>query len=97
MRNVVLAAVIGKHRNLQAAALAAFADHPSFPTARKVKRGLMDPSLGGQAAITPISYQQIIAIACHVGLELGLWNGPSAWVNHKIARAGSRRSDFQEV
>ncbi|WP_065377040.1 PGN_0703 family putative restriction endonuclease [Ensifer adhaerens] len=97
MRNAVLAAAIAKHRNLQAAALAAFADHPSFPTARKVKRGLVDPSLAGQAAIAPISYQEIIAIACHVGLDQRLWNGLSAWVDHKIARAGSRRSDFQEV
>ncbi|MBK5571368.1 hypothetical protein [Ensifer sp. SSB1] len=97
MRNAVLAAAIGKHRNLQAAALAAFADHPSFPTAQKVKRGLVDPCLAGQAAITPISYQEIIAIACHVGLDQGLWNGLSAWVDHKIARAVSRRSDFQEV
>lgn len=65
MRNAVLAAAFGKHHKLQAAALAAFADHPSFPTARKAKRGLLDASLGGHAAITPISYQQITAIACH--------------------------------
>ena len=45
----------------------------------------------------PISYQQIIAIACHVGLDQELWNGISAWVDHKIARVGSRRPDFQDV
>lgn len=44
MRNAVLAAAIRHHSNLQAAALAAFADHPSFPTARKVKRGLVNCS-----------------------------------------------------
>jgi len=97
MRNAVLAVAIGEHRNLQAAALAAFADHPGFPTARKAKRGLMDPSLAGQGAITPISYQQIIAIASQVGRDHELWNGLSAWVEQKIARAASRRSDFQEV
>lgn len=97
MRNAVLAAAIGKHRNLQAAALAAFADHSNFPTARKVKRGLVDPSFGGQAAITPISYQQIVAIACHVGLERELWGSLSAWVAHKIVSAASRISDFQEI
>ncbi|MBB3302912.1 hypothetical protein FHT72_006337 [Rhizobium sp. BK077] len=97
MRNAVSAAAIGKHRNLQAAALAAFADHPNFPTARKVKRGLMDPSLAGQRAITPISHQQIIAIACHVGRDRALWNSLSAWIDHKIARAASRKPGFQEV
>lgn len=87
MRNAVLAAALGKHRNLQGTALAVFADHPSFPTARKAKRGLMDPSLPGQSAITPISYQQIIAMACQVGLDQELWNGLAAWVDHKIATA----------
>ncbi|MBY5834010.1 MULTISPECIES: PGN_0703 family putative restriction endonuclease [Rhizobium] len=97
MRNAVLAAALGRHHKLQAAALAVFADHPSFPTARKAKRGLMDPALGGQAAITPISYQQIIAIACHVGLDQELWTGLSAWVDRKVAMAASRKSEFQEV
>lgn len=91
MRNAVLAAAIGKHRNLQAAALAAFADHPCFPTARKAKRGPMDPSLACGAAITPISYQQIIEIACQVGRDQKLWNGLSAWVDRKIARAASAK------
>lgn len=95
MRNALPAAALGKHRSLQAAALAAFADHPSFPTARKAKRGLMDPSRAGQSVITPVSYQQIIAITCEVGLDQELWNGLSLWVAHKIARAASRRSDFQ--
>ncbi|MDK1494089.1 hypothetical protein QN219_29355 [Sinorhizobium sp. 7-81] len=97
MRNAVLAAAIGKHRNLQASALAAFADHPSFPTARKAKRGLMDPSLAGQRAIKPISYQQILEIASQVGRDQELWNHLSGWVDQKIARAASRRTDFQEV
>lgn len=97
MRNAVLAAAIGKHRNLQAAALAAFADHPTFPTAQKGKRGLVDPSLGGQAAITPISYQQIIEIAFKVGFDQKLWTGLSAWIDSKIATAASRRPDFQET
>ncbi|TAU37240.1 hypothetical protein ELI44_35450 [Rhizobium ruizarguesonis] len=97
MRNAVLAAAFGKHHKLQAAALAAFADHPSFPTARKAKRGLIDPSLGGHAAITPISYQQITAIACHVGLDKELWTGLAAWVDRKIAGAALRRSEIQEV
>jgi hypothetical protein len=78
MRNAVLAAAIGKHRNRQATALAAFADHPSFPTARKVKRGLIVPGLPGQGAITPISYQQIIAIACQVSRDGALWNSLAA-------------------
>ncbi|MEY9560131.1 hypothetical protein ABIA26_002473 [Sinorhizobium fredii] len=43
MRNAVLAAAIGEHRKLHTAAVAAFADHPSFPTARKAKLGLIDP------------------------------------------------------
>ncbi|MDR9806885.1 PGN_0703 family putative restriction endonuclease [Rhizobium hidalgonense] len=97
MRNAVLAAAFGKQHGLQAAALAAFTDHPSFPTARKAKRGLMDAGLGRRAAVTPISYQQIIAIACHVGLDQELWNDLSAWVDRKIAMAALRRSDFQEV
>lgn len=90
MRNAVLAAAIGKHRNLQGAALAAFADHPTFPTARKAKRGLVGPSFAGQAAITPISYQQIIGIGCQVGQDRELWDCLSAWVDHKIAKAASR-------
>lgn len=97
MRNAVLAAAIGQHRNLQAVALAVFADHPSFPTARKAKRGLVDPSLGGQLAITPVSYQQITAIARNVGLDHKLWNGLSGWVDHKIVEAASRRVAVQEV
>lgn len=90
MRNVVLAAAIGEHWNLKAAAVGAFADHPSFPTARKARRGLLDPSLGGQATITPISYQEIIAMACHVGLDQQLWNDLAAWVEQKIAKASLR-------
>jgi len=97
MRNAVLAAAIGKRRNLKAAALAAFADHPSFPTAREAIRGLMDPGLAGQGAITPISYQQIIAIACQAGRDRALWDALSGWIDHKIARAASRKSGFQEV
>ncbi|MEY9783941.1 PGN_0703 family putative restriction endonuclease [Sinorhizobium fredii] len=90
MRNAVLAAAIGKHRNLQAAAIAAFADHPNFPTARKAKRSLIDPSLGHPAAITPISYQEIIDIARQAGLDQELWTKLSAWLDEKIARASSR-------
>lgn len=91
MRNAALAAAIGEHRNLQAAAIAAFADHPSFPTARKAKLGLLDPSFSnGQAAITPISYQEIIDIAHQVGLDQELWASLSAWLDQKIARASSR-------
>jgi hypothetical protein len=91
MRNAVLAAALGEHRNLQAAAVAAFADHPSFPTARKAKLGLLDPSFyNDQAAITPISYQEIIDIAHQVGLDQELWASLSAWLDHKIARASSR-------
>ncbi|OWO95829.1 hypothetical protein B5E41_08390 [Rhizobium esperanzae] len=97
MRNAVLAAAFSRQYGLQAAALAAFADHPSFPTARKAKRGLIDSGLGGRAAVTPISYQQIIAIACHVGLDQELWNDLSAWIDRKIAMAALRRSVFQEV
>lgn len=93
MRNAVLAAAIGKHRKLQAAALAAFADHPSFPTARKAKLALIDPSLGGPAAIMPISYQQIIEIARQVGLDQDLWSDLSEWVHQKIAKAASRSSE----
>ena len=90
MRNAVLAAAIGKHRNLQCSALAAFADHPSFPTARKAKLGLI--GLSGQAAITPISYQRIIEMARHVGLDQDLWSRLSVWVDQKIAGAASRSS-----
>ncbi len=97
MRNAVLAAAIGQHRDLQAVALAAFADHPTFPTARKVQRGLVDPSLAGKRAIIPISYQQLVAIAREVGLERELWGSLAAWVDHKIAREASRRSAFQEA
>ena len=97
MRNAVLAAAIGQHRDLHAIALAAFANHPSFPTARKAKRGLVDPSLAGQLAITAISYQQIIAIARNVGLDQKLWNGLCAWVDHKIVEAASQRVAVQEV
>lgn len=92
MRNAVLAAAIAEHRSLQAAAIAAFADHPSFPTARKTKLGLIDPSFGGQAAITPLSYQEIIDIARQVGLDQELWTALFAWVSQKIARASSRSS-----
>lgn len=68
MRNAVLAAAIGEHRKLHTAAVAAFADHPSFPTARKAKLGLIDPRYSsGSAAVTPISYQGIIEIARRVG------------------------------
>ncbi|WP_370007146.1 PGN_0703 family putative restriction endonuclease [Sinorhizobium fredii] len=95
MRNAVLAAAIGEHRNLEAAAVAAFADHPSFPTARKAKRDMIDAGFGGQAAITPISYQEIIDIARHVGLDQELWTDLSAWVSQKIARASSR--SFESV
>lgn len=91
MRNAVLAAAIGEHRNLQAAAVAAFADHPSFPTARKAKLGLLDPNFcNGQAVIMPISYQEIIDIAYQVGLDQELWASLSAWLDQKIARATSR-------
>jgi hypothetical protein len=39
----------------------------------------MDPGLAGQGAITPISYQQIMAIACQVGRDRALWDELSAW------------------
>jgi hypothetical protein len=88
MRNAVLATAIGEHGNLQAAAVAAFADHPSFPTAPKAKLGLLDPSFcNGQAAITRVSDQEIITLAHQVGLNQQLWAGFSAW---KIVRAPSR-------
>ncbi|POH33700.1 MULTISPECIES: hypothetical protein [Sinorhizobium] len=93
MRNAVLAAAIGKHRNLHTAAVAAFADHPSFPTARKAKLGLFDARLGGQAAITPISYQEIIDIARQVGLDQQLWADLSAWVGQKITSVSSPHSE----
>ncbi len=92
MRNAVLAAAIGKHRNLEAVALAAFADHPCFPTARKAKRGLVDSNLVSAGTITPISYQQITGIACQVGRDQQLWSSLSAWVDHKIAKAASVHS-----
>lgn len=90
MCNAVLAAAIGKHRNIQATVVAAFTDHPSFPTARKAKRGLMDASLGGQVAITPVSYREIIDIARQFGLVQKLWADLSAWMEQKITRASSR-------
>ncbi|ACP21984.1 hypothetical protein NGR_b05250 (plasmid) [Sinorhizobium fredii NGR234] len=94
MRNAVLAAAIGKHRNLHAAAVAAFADHPNFPTARKAKLGLFDARLGGgQAAITPISYQEIIEIARQVGLDQQLWTDLSEWVGEKITRVSSQQPE----
>ena len=97
MRNAVLAAAIGKHHSLEAVALAAFADHPGFPTAQKVKRGLVDPGHSGRAAVTPISYQQIIAIARQVGIDEELWGGLAAWVDYKIAKAAAhlRKSAIQ--
>ncbi|ASY66356.1 Mobile element protein (plasmid) [Sinorhizobium sojae CCBAU 05684] len=94
MRNAVLAAAIGEHRELQAAAVAAFADHPSFPTARKAKLGLIDPRYSsGKAAVTPISYQGVIEIARRVGLDQQLWADLSAWVDKKIAKVSSRGLD----
>nr|WP_311043907.1 hypothetical protein [Rhizobium binae] len=57
----------------------------------------MDPALGGQAAITPISYQQIIAIAYQVGLDKELWRGLSAWVERKIVMAAAQKLELQEV
>ncbi|MFS8146453.1 hypothetical protein [Rhizobium sp. BR 249] len=47
---------------------------------------------GGRATVTPVSYQQNIAIACHVGLDQELWNDLSAWGGRKIAMAALRRS-----
>ncbi|TCN16439.1 hypothetical protein [Sinorhizobium americanum] len=93
MRKAVLAAAIGKHRNLHAAAVATFADHPSFTTARKARLDLFDARLGGQAAITPISYQEIIDIARQVGLDQQLWADLSAWVGQKITTVSSRHSE----
>ncbi|MBP1886523.1 PGN_0703 family putative restriction endonuclease [Sinorhizobium mexicanum] len=94
MRNAVLAAAIGEHRKLQTAAVAAFADHPNFPTARKAKLGLINPRhSSGKAAVTPISYQRIIDIARHVGLDQQLWAELSAWVEQKIAEVSSRGLD----
>ncbi|QGJ76405.1 hypothetical protein C3L21_20505 (plasmid) [Sinorhizobium meliloti] len=62
-----------------------------FPTARKAKLGLFDARLGGgQAAIRPISYQQIIEIARQVGLDQ-LCTDLSEWVGEKITRVSSRR------
>ncbi|MEY9584278.1 PGN_0703 family putative restriction endonuclease [Sinorhizobium fredii] len=92
MRNAVLAAAIGENRKLQAAAVAAFADHPNFPTARKAKLGLIDPRhCSSKAAVRPVSYQEIINIARQVGLDQELWNDLSGWITQKIARASSRR------
>ncbi|MBP2238684.1 hypothetical protein J2Z31_005225 [Sinorhizobium kostiense] len=90
VRNAVLAAALGEHRKLQAAAIAAFADHPSFSTARKAKLGLIDPRYcSGKAAVRPVSYQEIIDIARQAGLDPELWNDLSAWIALKIARASS--------
>lgn len=60
MRNAVLAAAFGRHHKLQAAALAALADHPSFPTARKVKRGLLDASLAHRTVTTCCNLIQFV-------------------------------------
>ncbi|MEY9999032.1 DUF2726 domain-containing protein [Sinorhizobium fredii] len=76
------------------AAVAAFADHPSFPTARKAKLGLIDARYSsGKAAVTPISFQGIIEIARRVGLDQQLWADLSAWVDKKIAKVSSRGLD----
>lgn len=48
-------------------------------------------------AVTPISYQEIIAIACRVGLDQELWNGLSAWIDRKIAITASRKLELHEV
>jgi len=59
---------------------------------RKAKLGLFDARLGGgQAAIRPISYQQIIEIARQVGLDQQLCTDLSEWVGEKITRVSSRR------
>lgn len=86
MRNAVLAAAIASTGKLQAAAIAAFADHPSLPTARKANRGPIDLTLGGEAAIMPISYQEIINIALRVGLG-------SAALDRFLCMGGPKDSD----
>jgi len=48
---------------------------------------------GGQAAITPISYQEIIEIARQVGLDQQLWTDLSEWVGEKITRVSSQQPE----
>lgn len=61
--------------------------------ARKAKLGLFDAKLGGgQAAIRPISYQQIIEIARQVGLDqlctdLSEWAAKKSRGSHRGAVA----------
>lgn len=51
MRNAVLALALRKHWHIQTAAIAAFAEHPTFQTARKAARGLVVLPLHGGGAI----------------------------------------------
>lgn len=91
MRNTLLADRLGKSRKLATRVVAAFADGPGFPTARKAKIGQLGlPVIQADAAITPLSYQSIAAKAHAVSGD-PLFEELSGWIERKVAAALSLR------
>lgn len=90
MRNSLLADRIGKTRGLATRVVAAFADAPTFPTAKKAKSGQLGlPVIRAEAAIIPLSYQTIAAKAWAVSGDR-LFEDLSTWIERKISGALSR-------
>jgi hypothetical protein len=90
MRNAVLAHVLGERLGLQSVAVAAFADGPNFATAKKIKAGSLDGMKKGERpSVVPLSYQQIMQLACAASPSSGLWPALEIWVEEKISAASS--------
>ncbi len=85
MRNVVLAERLAKDRGVFGTVIAAFADGDSFPTAKKVRAGILGhaPATGARLII-PLSYDSIVALAQSLSDEQNDWIDLAIWVKRKI-------------
>lgn len=89
MRNIVLAAELGRADNKAARMLLAYAAGPDFATARKVASGkLMVPPPTPQYAPPALSFQQIVDLARDAApSESENWTALEAWISTKVGDA----------
>jgi hypothetical protein len=92
MRNIVLADRLAVTRGLAFAVVAAYADFEESPTAHKARTGqLGHPAVSGKELITPISYQEIVALARSISSDTGKWDALAEWIGRKITKIARGR------
>jgi hypothetical protein len=93
MRNVVLAHMLSSARGVSGAVIAAYAEHDSFNTAKKVREGrLGHAASSGIGRVTPLPYQSIVHLAQSLSTKPSEWHELAQWVERKITTVASRYS-----